>query len=127
MVSLVEIFCCYAHKDKQLLEELKSHLRPLQRQGLISIWNDSDISPGSNWEEAIHSHLTTAHIILLLVSPDFMASEYCYSTEMKQAMERHERGEAKVIPIILRPVNWQGILGKLQALPTDGKPVTNWG
>ena len=67
--------------------------------------------------------MNTAQIILLLVSPDFMASDYCYGIEMQRALERHDRGEARVIPIILRPVYWQGLLGKLQALPTDAKPV----
>lgn len=114
----VEVFCCYAHEDKGLLKKLKRQLMPLQRQGLITIWNDADISPGAEWEEEINKHLNTARIILLLVSPDFMASDYCYSKEMKRAMERHEEGEACVIPIILRPVHWQGApFGKLQALP----------
>ncbi len=83
MASPLEIFCCYARKDKVLLDELKTHLIPLQREGLISIWNDSDISPGTDWEEEINKHLDTAQLILLLVSPSFMASEYCYSKEMK--------------------------------------------
>src|SRR5438067_12626282 len=113
----VEIFCCYARKDQELLQILKAHLMPLQRQGLITIWSDTDINAGEEWEEEIRQHLTTAQIILLLVSPDFMASEYCYSNEMQRAMERHSLGEAKVIPIILRPVYWQSApIGKLQAL-----------
>ncbi len=76
------------------------------------------------WADEIHKRLNSAHIILLLVSPDFIDSDYCYGTEMKQAMERHERGEACVIPVILRQVYWQDMpFGKLQALPTDAKPV----
>ena len=86
--------------------------------GMIEI-----LSAGVEWEQEINQHLNNAQIILLLVSPDFMDSDYCYGVEMKRAIERHERKEARVIPIILRPVYWQGILGKLQALPTDGKPV----
>lgn len=122
----IEIFCCYARKDQQLLNELKAHLMPLQRQGLISLWADSDISAGTDWEKEIEKHLDTAHIILLLVSPAFMNSEYCYSKEMKRALERHERGEATVIPVILRPVYWQGApFGKVQALPKDAKPITS--
>src|SRR2546425_5088992 len=113
----VEIICCYARKDQQLLEELKIHLEPLQREGLISIWNDTDISPGANWEEEIHKHLDSAQIVLLLVSPDFIKSDYCYSVEMKLALERKE---VIVIPVILRHVHWQlTLLSKLQALPTD--------
>jgi tetratricopeptide (TPR) repeat protein len=125
MTKRVEIFCCYARDDQPLLHELLAHLMPLQRQGLITIWSDRDINAGSEWEQAIAEHLTTAQIILLLVSPSFMASEYCYGKEMAQALARHERGEARVIPVILRPVYWQNApFGKLQVLPTDGHPVT---
>jgi Flp pilus assembly protein TadD len=121
---LINIFFCYAHEDEPLLNKLKSHLRPLQRQGLIDVWRDRDISAGSEWEQEINQHLNSAQIILLLVSPDFMDSDYCYSIEMKRAIERHERGEALVIPVILRHVYWQGApFGRLQALPKDGKPV----
>jgi TIR domain len=120
----VKIFFCYAREDEELLNKLKSHLRPLQREGLIDVWYDREISAGTEWEQEIKQHLNNAQIILLLVSPDFMNSDYCYSVEMKRALERHNRKEAKVIPIILRPVYWHGEpLGKLQALPTDGKPV----
>lgn len=123
----VGIFFCYARKDQPLLNELKAHLISLQRQGHITIWADTDIGAGTEWEKEIEKHLDTANIILLLVSSDFMASDYCYSIEMQRALERHERGEARVIPIILRPVHWQeSPFGKLQALPTDVKPVTRW-
>ncbi len=126
MVSPLEIFCCYARKDQSFLNELKKHLNPLQRRGLITIWSDIDIDAGTVWEEEIKKHLNTAHIILLLISPDFMASEYCYSTEMQRALERHERKEARVIPIILRPTIWKGApFEKLQVLPANAKPVTD--
>jgi hypothetical protein len=125
----VEIFFCYARKDQQLLNELKAHLIPLQRQGHITIWADTDIGAGTEWEKEIEKHLDTADIILLLVSSDFMNSDYCYSIEMKRALERHERNEVRVIPVILRHVYWQEApFGRLQALPKDGLPVTshNW-
>src|SRR6266699_967548 len=122
----VKIFCCYAHEDEALLKKLKTHLWPLQRQGLIDVWHDRDINAGTEWEQVIKEQLNTAQIILLLVSPDFMASDYCYTIEMKQALERHDRKEATVIPVILRPVYWQGVLGNLQALPKDAEPVTTW-
>jgi hypothetical protein len=126
MALPMEIFCCYAREDRSFLNKLKMHLMQLQREGLISIWNDADISPGANYEEEIDRYLNTADIILLLVSADFMASGYCYSVEMKRAMERHERGEAYVIPIILRPIYWQlAPFGKLQALPRDGKSIAS--
>jgi hypothetical protein len=120
----ITIFFCYARKDKALLNELKTHLRPLQRQGLIEVWDDGDISAGTEWEQEIVKHLNAAQIILLLVSPSFMNSDYCYSIEMKRAVERHKRKEACVIPVILDHVYWQvDPLNKLQALPTDGQPV----
>ena len=122
----VKIFFCYAHEDEQLLNKLKNQLFPLKRTGLIDIWHDRDISAGTDWEQQIKSHLNEAQIILLLVSPDFMASDYCYGIEMQRALERHDLGEARVIPIILRHVYWQGVLGKLQALPTDARPIKSW-
>lgn len=121
----VSIFFCYAHEDEALLNILKRHLTPLRRQRLIEVWHDRDISAGAEWEQEINQHLNSAQIILLLVSPDFMYSDYCYGIEMKRAIERHERKEAEVIPIILRPVYWQGVPGKLQALPKDGLPITD--
>jgi len=122
----IEVFCCYTHKDQALFLELKAHLMPLQREGLITLWADTDIRAGEEWEKEIHSHLNTAQIILLLISPDFLASEYCFSIEMQRAMRRHEQGEACVIPIILRPVSWQKqLFAKLQALPTDAVPITS--
>lgn len=123
----IKIFCSYARKDQLFLAELKVHLRSLERQGLISMWTDTDISSGTQWEEEIDTHLNTAQIILLLISPDFMASDYCFSNEMKKALRRHERKEARVIPIILRPTNWQvEPLKKLQALPKDAEAITLW-
>ncbi len=123
----VKIFYCYAHEDEALLNKLKTQLSPLQRQGLIDVWHDREISAGTEWEREITEHLNAAQIILLLVSPDFMNSDYCYSIEMKRAMERHELGEARVIPVILRPIEWKNApFGKLQALPTNAKPVTSW-
>ncbi len=123
----VNIFFCYAREDEALLNKLKTHLRPSQRQGLIDVWYDRDINAGTEWEQEINQHLNSAQIVLLLVSPDFMDSDYCYSIEMKRAIERHERGEARVIPIILRPIDWQGApFGKLQVLPQNASPVTIW-
>jgi len=121
----VKIFFCYAHEDEPYLNKLKAYLRPLQRQGLIDVWYDRDISAGTEWEREISQRLNEAQIILLLVSPDFMNSDYCYSVEMKRALERHDRKEAIVIPVILRHIYWQGVLGKLQALPTDAKPLVD--
>jgi hypothetical protein len=97
------------------------------RQGMISSWHDRKILPGDEWKHHIHDHLETADIILLLISADFIASDYCLDIEVKTALRRHESGEACVIPILLRPVDWTGaVFAKLQALPTHGRPVTMW-
>jgi hypothetical protein len=126
MKEPINIFFCYAREDEALLNKLKTHLRPLQRQSLIAVWHDRDISAGTEWEKEISQHLNAAQIILLLVSPDFMNSDYCYGIEMKRALERHERDEALVIPIIVRPAYWKTApLSQLQVLPTDGIPLTD--
>src|SRR5437588_498094 len=123
----MELFYSYAHVDEPLRKELEKHLSLLKRQGYLTGWYDRDISAGTEWQQEIDTHLTRAGIILLLVSPDFMASDYCYDIEVKRAIERHQAGEARVIPVILRPVDWQeALFGRLQPLPKDGNPVTLW-
>src|SRR6516165_5669862 len=101
------LFYSYSHEDEILRDQLEKHLRHLQRQGLISAWHDRQILAGETWEHEIDRHLEMASIILLLISPDFLGSDYCYENEMQRALERHERGEARVIPLILRPCDWQ--------------------
>src|SRR5436305_14218404 len=100
----VNVFISYAHEDELLRQQLDTHLSLLRRQELISDWHDRQILAGDDWRRDIDQHLETASIILLLISPDFLASDYCYEIEMQRALERHKLGEARVIPIILRPV-----------------------
>lgn len=121
----VDIFVCYAQKDEEYRQRLEKHLSLFQREGLIQIWHNGNIRAGEEWEQIIHMRLDTARIVLLLVSSDFLASDYYSSAEMQKALERHARRETHVIPILVRPVRWQeGPLGKLQALPTkNAKPV----
>jgi hypothetical protein len=123
----VMVFISYSHKDQELREELEKHLKILKRQGLIKTWHDRRITAGTEWRGAIDENLTSASLVLLLVSPDFMASDYCYDVEVERAMSRHELRQARIVPIILRQVMWdQAPFAKLQALPTDGKAVTAW-
>src|SRR6266567_4431093 len=125
--SPIEVFYSYSHKDEKLRQRLENHLTILKNEGLISGWKDADITAGAEWDDEIKKHLNAAKIILLLISEDFLASKYCYDIEMKRAMERHERGEARVIPIILHEVDWsRAPFGKLKALPKDGKAVSSW-
>ncbi len=122
------VFFSYARKDKVLRDELEKHLSLLQRRGFITSWHEYQITPGKPRASEITMHLQTAQLILLLVSPDFIASDHCYSSEMKRAMERHEAGEAHVIPILLRPTAaWQHApFGRLSVLPSNGRPITTW-
>jgi|SRR5579859_4279650 len=122
-----DVFISYSHKDRELQSKLTTALSNLRSQKLISDWFDGDLSPGTEWKKQIFAHLAQAHIILLLISPDFMASEFCYSIEMQQAITRHDNDQARVIPIILRPTDWEGTpFEKLLALPSDGRPITTW-
>jgi hypothetical protein len=122
----IEVFVSYAHEDEGLWNELSKHLSNLKRRNVISIWHHRQIGAGQEWKNEIDAHLNMAHIVLLLVSADFLASDYCYDIEMKKAMERHEAGEARVIPVIVRDCDLEhSPFSKLNYLPTDGKPVTN--
>ncbi len=124
----VSVFYSYSHKDERLLDSLRTHLTLLRREGLIEDWHDRKIGGGREWKGEIDANLDAAGIILLLVSPDFLASDYCWDVEVKRAMERHESEQARVIPIILRPVDWHTApFAKLQGLPKDAKAVTKWG
>lgn len=126
MASNIEIFLCYAHEDELLCNELVMHLGALKRQRFFDLWYDRKISAGTEFEQEIDKHLNTAQIILLLVSHYFMNSNYCYLIEMQRAIERHERGEARVIPILLRPVYFQRApFAKLMPLPVNQKPITD--
>ncbi|HZR39444.1 MAG TPA: TIR domain-containing protein, partial [Ktedonobacteraceae bacterium] len=123
----VEVFCSFAHEDEVWRKKLESHLSLLRRQGLVSFWYDRLITPGTDWAKSIDTHLETASVILLLVSANFFASDYCYGIEMKRALERQEVGEARVVPILVRPVDWTDApFAHLQALPTDAKPIASW-
>ena len=120
----MEVFLSYSHQDEDLRNELEKHLSILKRQGVIEVWSDHRIGPGEDIGGQIDQHLESADVILLLVSSDFLDSDYCYDVEMRRALERHDQGEARVIPVILRPCAWHGApFGRLKAIPTDGKPV----
>lgn len=123
----LKLFYSYAHTDEALRNELKKHLSVLKRQGLISEWHDRKITAGKDWEGEIDKNLKDSQMVLLLISPDFMDSDYCHDVELKEAMRMHESGEARVVPIFLRSCLWKGSLfGKLQGFPKDAKFVTSW-
>ena len=125
--NALDVFFSYSHKDEELRDALETHLAQLKRDGAIRTWHDRKIDAGEEWKGEIEASLESADLILLLISPDFIASEFCYVREMTRAIERHGAGEARVIPIILRPCDWQSApFGKLQGLPKDVRPITSW-
>jgi hypothetical protein len=123
----VEIFFSYAHKDEDLMNSVRRQLVVNERNGRILKWHDREIPAGSGWRQQIDDRLRQAKIILLFVSPDFLDSRYCYEIEGKEALRRHEAGEARVIPVILRPCLFEDApFSELQALPKDAKPISTW-
>ena len=127
-IGSLSVFISYAHEDEELLIELQKHLGPLRRSGLITTWYDRQIVPGTEWSQEVDRHLNAAALILLLISSDFLDSDYCYSNEMQHALGRHKKGDAVVIPILLRPVAWddRAPFANLACLPHGGKTVTEW-
>ncbi len=124
---MASLFFSYSHKDEALRNELEIHLAVLKREGVIDAWHDRQITAGDVVDDSISAKLEEADVILLLVSPDFLASRYCYEVEFQRAMERHQTGSARIIPVILRPCEWQHTpLAQFLVTPTDGKPVTKW-
>ncbi|MEM6454813.1 MAG: SUMF1/EgtB/PvdO family nonheme iron enzyme [Acidobacteriota bacterium] len=123
----IRVFISYSHRDEELRHELDVHLSSLRREGRVETWDDLKIEPGERWEAAIAENLEAADVVLLLVSAYFLDSDYAYEKEMTRALERHDAGEAEVVPIILRSCRWKKTpFGALQALPAKGKPVTKW-
>ena len=126
-VQPLNVFISYSHKDEELKEELEVHLANLIRQNKINPWQDRALEAGTEWDAEIKAQLEAAHIILLLVTPRFMASGYINDIELQHAMDRHQQGTARVIPIILKPTDWTGTaFSKLQVLPKEAKPVVTW-
>lgn len=126
--SSLSVYISYAWDDKHVEQTLEAHLQMLRRQASITIWHSDMISAGREWQGEIAKHLNSAHIILLLVSQNYIKDDFLFQMEMTRAMQKHKAGEARVIPIILSPCNWQEApFGKLLALPKGGQPITNWG
>lgn len=127
MDSPHKLFISYSHKDEEQVDNLKSHLSTLQRKKQIESWHDRKIIPGTEWGEEINSHLADASIILFIVSSDFLHSDYCYNTEVAEAMKQHESGSSVVIPVVLRACDWNDTpFGKIQGAPKDAQPLTKW-
>jgi bifunctional DNase/RNase len=126
-IRKLKVFISYSHKDERLKRLLEKHLSVLQKNISIEYWSDKNILPGENWENMISEKLEAADIILLLVSANFLSSDYCYNVELQRAIDRHQAGKVTMIPIILEPVYWNELdISKLQALPTGAIPISKW-
>lgn len=124
---MLELFFSYSHRDEPLRNELEVHLAMLKRQGVITTWDDRRIGAGKDFGNEISDSLDRADIVLLLVSPYFLASDYCYDVEMRRALERHHAGATRVIPVILQACDWhRAPFGALRASPNDGKPISKF-
>lgn len=123
----LQIFCSFAPEDEALYNQLHSHLRLLEREGVLTLWHQRLITAGTDWAKAIDEQLTSASIILLLISPAFFNSDYSYGVEMEQAMQQHNAGKTRVIPILLRPVDWTlASFAHLLLLPSNKKSIAEW-
>jgi anti-anti-sigma factor len=123
----VRLFFSYSHRDSAFRRQLDNHLAMLKRERIVSTWNDRMVNPGDEWRASIDDAINSADIICLLVSADFLASDYCYEVELQRALERHRNREARVVPIIIRPADWHTTpFADLQALPRDARPVALW-
>ncbi len=127
MSQPIKVFISYSRKDKEYKEELLEFLAPMRRNNVIQIWNDKDIVPGEQWEDELLERLTTADIVIFLVSPSLLNSDYIHRVEIKGAMERHKKGELVIIPILIRNSDFaESDFKTFQGLPADLKPVTTW-
>ena len=123
----IKLFYSYSHKDETLRDQLETHLKLLQRQKVIDTWHDRQIGAGEEWQQAIDKNMEAADIILLLISADFLASDYCFDVEIQRAMQKHHEKSAVVIPVSLRPCDTENIeFMKCQGLPKNFKAVTTW-
>jgi internalin A len=120
----VTLFISYSHKDERYRDELRGALTAYERRGDVTSWDDTCIMPGQKWEQEILDKLERADIVVLLLSNDFISSEYCYVKEMKRAFEKAAAGENAVIPIVVRSCAFNKLeLGEIQAILPGGKPI----
>jgi hypothetical protein len=123
----LKVFVSYSHVDEAVKVELLKHLEPLRKRRVIETWHDRKIKAGDEWDKQISTNLQSADLILLIVSIDFINSDYCYDIELARALERHSKGEAIVIPIIARSCMWKTApFASIQAVPKDGRPIALW-
>ncbi|WP_020560643.1 COR domain-containing protein [Thiofilum flexile] len=129
MDQKIKIFISYSHADeKPFLEKTEQCLKNLGRALPIEFWHDRKLLAGSSVHDVIFKQLKQADIVILLVSPDFIASDYCFTREIVEALKIYEKEQNIIIPIIIRETEgWRDYdIGNITALPTDGRPFKKW-
>ncbi|MEM8527844.1 MAG: TIR domain-containing protein [Bacteroidota bacterium] len=127
MSNPIKVFISYSHRDEDYKDELNKRLKPYQSRNIIEVWDDRDLILGQNWHKEINKSLKAANVILYLVSPDFMASDYINDVELSQVMDRHLKGEQALVPIIIRPSDLSMLrISKFQATPKNAKAISTW-
>lgn len=123
-MTKMHAFISYSHRDRKMHASFETHLALLRRQKRLTAWSDRLIEAGEIVDDAISAELLRSRLVFLLVSPDFIASDYCYGVELSAALAGHKTGHKHVIPIIVDHCDWKSApFAKLKALPTDGKPI----
>ncbi|MDY4350375.1 toll/interleukin-1 receptor domain-containing protein [Pectobacterium sp. CHL-2024] len=123
----LKVFISYSHKDEPYKETLDEHLSLLKRKNIINTWNDRRLIAGQSWDKEISDNILDSDVIIFLVSSSFISSDYCFGVEMKKALELHNENKSVVVPLIIRPCDWQAAeFGCLQGLPKDANPISKW-
>jgi hypothetical protein len=121
-----QIFYSYSHKDEELRDRLSTYLAPLRRKGRIVEWHDRKIEPGTDWDTEISNRLDSANLVLLLLSPEFLASDYCFGVEVEKSLTRLKSGTLRVAPVLLRPCLWEDSpFSELQMIPRDARAISS--
>jgi predicted nucleotide-binding protein len=126
MAYPLKTYISYSERDNRMKEQLRVHLKALERQGIINVWDDQHIGTGDDWHNQIYDHIEKSDIFVVLLSPDYIASDWCYDVEFKRILERREADGIKVIPVILKKCDWRYIVRHLQVAPHNGKPISEW-
>ena len=122
----IQVYISYASADKRLKDQLRVYLKAIERQGIIGVWDDQQIEAADDWHATIHQRIDIASIVIILVTPDYLASDWLYREELPHILRRKDEGRTKVIPVILKKCDWHYAFGSIQALPQNGKPISDW-
>ncbi|MGH3449661.1 MAG: TIR domain-containing protein [Haloechinothrix sp.] len=123
----LKLFLSYAHEDRDLVTELRKHLAPLRHEQIVADWYDREVMAGQDWDREIRAQLESSDLVIVVVSADFVASDYAYGRELALALRLHDQGRLRLLPVIGRNCKWQNLpLARLQVLPEGAVPISSW-